>query len=162
MTRNEKENLDFPEPLMAIIPPDIRQRKYKVICPLEPLVLNSDVSSTLVFTLLPICTFPALHEQAHLSQATFSDITLSQHPFAFQTIIPVGLPFSGTQLHLQQEVPPTHPDSSLYCFFVGPNSLYLTTASSHCSCSSLCGWSNHTRPRSVVPRSFAIVAPVGL
>ena len=113
-------------------------------------------------TLLPIYTFPALHQQAHLSEATFSDITLSQHPFAFQTIVPMGLPFSGTQLHFQQEVSPTHPDSSLHCYFVGPNSLHLTTASSHCSCSSLCGWSNHTRPRSMVPRSFAVVAPVGL
>ena len=147
---------------MAIIPPDIHQRKYKVICPLEPLVLNSDESATLV---LPSCQLipSSLCTNRHTCPRPLSQTSpCPSIPLPSRSSFPVGFPFSGTQLHLQQEVPPTHPDSSLHCFFVGPNSHHLTTTSSHCSCSSLCGWSNHSRPRSTVPRSFAVVAPVGL
>lgn len=145
---------------MAIVPPDIRHRKYKVICPWEPLVLNSDVSSSLVLPSCQFITFPAFAPTGipvpghflryHLVPASLCLPDHRSHGLAFLRH-PASSPV-GSAPHTSRLQPASFlPGSKFPPAYNNQLTLHLPHR----------GWGNHSRPRSMVPRSFDLIAQWG-
>lgn len=138
---------------MAAVPPDIRQRKYRVICRLGHPVLNSQYELYPGVTLLPFYTFPPSHPRPLSRTSLCPSVPLLSRP-----------PFPWAYLSWRAASSPAGSAFSLQ-----PGS-FLPRSEFPPSCSNQLksrppphrGWRNHNKPRSMVPRSFAVVAPVGL